>query len=101
MSTTTTTEEPAMNSFTADPAVAQTVARQMIHERVHDAEQRRGAPAIRADRRGARRLPFGLPTDQHIPWGVFPGLGPAVGTTREAGRGEGGGGAPAGGGSPP
>jgi hypothetical protein len=77
MSTTTTTEEPAMNSFTADPAVAQTVARQMIHERVHDAEQRRVARAIRADRRAARRSPLRLPTDQHFPWWVFRGLRPA------------------------
>ena len=66
-----------MNSFTADPTVAQTVARQMIAERVHDAEQRRVARAIRADRRAARRSPLRLPADQKLPWWVFRVLRPA------------------------
>jgi hypothetical protein len=77
VSTTTTTEEPAMNSFTADPAVAQTVARQMIDERVHAAQQRRIARGVRADRRAARRSPLRLPVDQHLPWWVFRALRPA------------------------
>ena len=66
-----------MNSFTADPTVAQTVARQMIAERVHDAEQRRIARAIRADRRAARRSPVRVPADQNVPSWVFRLLRPA------------------------
>jgi len=50
-----------MNTFTTDHTAAQTIARQMIAERVRDAEERRIARSVRdqrrADARASRRQP--------------------------------------------
>ena len=44
-----------MNSFVNNPTAADMVARQMIRERVQDAEHRAQVRAIRAERRASRR----------------------------------------------
>jgi hypothetical protein len=57
-----------MNSLTSNPAAAQTLAAQMIAERVRDAEQRRTARALRDQRRAARRASRVTTTAQPMPW---------------------------------
>jgi hypothetical protein len=65
-----------MNSFTNT-----TVARQMIQERVQDAERRAQVRAIRADRRAARQAsqsrPVSPPQTRELPWWAFRFMFPA------------------------
>jgi hypothetical protein len=66
-----------MNTFTADPTAARAVARQIIDERVRDAEERRIARAVRAERRSAARAFRQTPDPRPLPWWTFRFLRPA------------------------
>jgi hypothetical protein len=81
MTSTRPTEEPEMNSFTANPTAASSVAHQLIQERVQDAEHRRQVRAVRAARRAARQAhqshPVAPPTTHDLPWWTFRFLFPA------------------------
>jgi hypothetical protein len=61
-----------MNSLTSNPSAADTVARQLIQERVQDAERRAQVRAVRAARRAARHVthprPVAPPTTHDLPW---------------------------------
>ena len=60
-----------MNTFASNPTAASTYARQMVDERVRDAEQRRAARAVRHERRAAARTARGArqrPATKHQPW---------------------------------
>lgn len=65
-----------MNILTSNPSAGQQVARQLIDERVRDAEQRRVARAARAERR-ADQKPQGPSTPTPFPWWSFRFLRPA------------------------
>jgi len=68
-----------MNSLTSNPYAA-TAARQLIQERVHDAERRAQVRALRADRRAARQMPgrqVRPPETRDLPWWTFRFLAPA------------------------
>src|SRR5690349_19629666 len=67
---TTQTQEPAMNTLTINPA-AQTVAHQLIAERVQDAETRRAVRNLRQERRAARRATCQQPVPKPLPWWAF------------------------------
>jgi hypothetical protein len=58
-----------MNSFTANPTAAGTVAHQLIQDRIHDAERRAQVRAVRADRRRAAgcRIPARSPAGDARP----------------------------------
>jgi hypothetical protein len=56
-----------MNTFTGHPAAAQALARQTIAERVQDAERRRIAKAIRAERRAAAQAHRPQPVPNSLP----------------------------------
>lgn len=70
-----------MNSFTSNLTAADAVARQLIQERVEDAERRAQVRAIRADRRAARQAsqarPVALPQTRELPWWAVRFLFPA------------------------
>jgi hypothetical protein len=74
-------EEPEMNTLTNNPAAASFVARQLIQERVQDAQQRSQARAVRADRRAARQAhqtrPVVPPSAHDLPWWTLRFLFPA------------------------
>jgi hypothetical protein len=62
-----------MNSLTINPYAA-TTARQLIQERVQDAERRAQGLALRADRRAARQAagrPVTPPETRDLPWWTF------------------------------
>jgi len=65
-----------MNIFTTNTTGTQAVARQMIAERVHAAEQRRLVRAARAERRAAAREAGPVPVETHVPWAAFRFLHP-------------------------
>lgn len=69
-----------MNSFTHNPSAAGYVARQLIQERVSDAERRAQVRTIRADRRAARQAthtnPVMPPQTRELPWWAFRFLSP-------------------------
>jgi hypothetical protein len=77
----TETEEPEMNSLTSNPYAAGNVARQLIQDRVQDAERRAQVRALRADRRAARQVsgrPVVTPPEtRDLPWWTFRFLTPA------------------------
>jgi hypothetical protein len=70
-----------MNSLTSNLSAADTVARQMIQERVQDAERRAQVRAVRADRRAARQASqsssVAPPATHDLPWWAFRFLFPA------------------------
>ena len=70
-----------MNSLTSNPAAAGTIARQLIQERVRDAERRAQVRTLRADRRAAREAyqprPVVPPATHDLPWWTFRFLFPA------------------------
>jgi hypothetical protein len=71
-----------MNTFTSNPTAAETAARQLIQDRVQDAERRRQVRDVRAARRAARqayqpRPVTAPPTTHHLPWWAFRFLFPA------------------------
>lgn len=68
-----------MNSLTINPYAA-TTARQLIQERVQDAERRAQVRALRADRRAARQVAGHAvlpPETRNLPWWTFRFLAPA------------------------
>ena len=65
-----------MNIMTSNPAFAQQMARQMIDERVRDAEQRRVARAAR-NRHEQTRTPRPPNSLASLPWWSFRSLRPA------------------------
>jgi hypothetical protein len=70
-----------MNSLTMNPTAAGAVARQLISERVQDAERRAQVRAVRADRRAARQASgthlVTPPAKHDLPWWAFRNLFPA------------------------
>jgi hypothetical protein len=67
-----------MNTFTNNLTAADTVARQLIQERVQDAERRAQVRAVRAARRAARQAyqpyrprPVTPPQTRELPWWAF------------------------------
>lgn len=68
-----------MNSYTHNLMAADAVARQLIQERVHDAERRARVRAVRADRRAARQASGSVvrpPETRDLPWWTFRFLSP-------------------------
>ena len=71
-----------MNSLTSNPYAAGTVARQLIQERVQDAERHAQVRAVRAARRAARRAerhvttPLAPPSTHDQPWWTLRFLSP-------------------------
>ena len=70
-----------MNSLTSNPYAAGNVARQLIQDRVQDAERRTLVRALRADRRSAREVsghPVVRPPEvRALPWWTLRFLTPA------------------------
>ncbi len=70
-----------MNTFVNNPTAASFVARQLIQERVQDAEHRAQVRAVRAARRAARQAhqphPVVPPASHDLPWWAFRFLFPA------------------------
>jgi hypothetical protein len=65
-----------MNIMTSNPSAAQQMARQVIDQRVRDAEQRRFARAARGERRAGQE-PQGPNTPTPFPWWSLRFLRPA------------------------
>ena len=57
-----------MNTMISNPTAAQQFARQVIDERVRDAEQRRFARAARAERRTVHNPHAPKPSTPPLPW---------------------------------
>jgi hypothetical protein len=72
-----------MNSLTSNPYAANAVARQLIRERVQDAERHAQVRAVRASRRAARRAaryadtPLVPQSSHDQPWWTLRFLSPA------------------------
>lgn len=71
-----------MNSITANPSAADFIARQLIQERVQDAERRSQVRALRTARRAARQATGPVrvvtpPATHTLPWWAFRFLFPA------------------------
>jgi hypothetical protein len=71
-----------MTSFTHNLTAADSVARQLIQERVHDAERHAQVRAVRAARRAARRAerhistPLAPQSTHDLPWWTLRWLTP-------------------------
>jgi hypothetical protein len=66
-----------MNTMTSNPIFAQQFARQVIDERVRDAEQRRFARSARAERRTEQSPRPATTTAPDLPWWSMRFLRPA------------------------